>query len=175
MTATRRTGHCIAVVGPGDDAAAEAVGDAEALGRSLAERGWITLCGGRAAGVMAGVARGVSSAGGIVIGLLPGTDRSDAAPGLTAALPTGLGEARDAVLVTAADAVIGCGLSPGTVAELALALRAGKPTALVRPTREAAAFFQALAGHDEPIHVAATPREAVEWVAHQLTPEAPGG
>lgn len=172
---TRRTAPCIAVVGPGDDAAADAIRDAEAVGRLLAEHGWITLCGGRAVGVMAGVARGASSAGGVALGLLPGTDRSDAAPELTAALPTGLGEARDAVLVTAAEAVICCGLSRGTTAELALALRAGKPTALVRPTREAAAFFQTLAADHSSFHVAATPRAAVEWVARQLTREVPDG
>lgn len=172
---TRPTSErCIAVVGPGEDATADAIADAETLGRLLAGHGWVTLCGGRAAGVMAAVARGVSVAGGVVIGLLPGTDRSDAAPGLTAALPTGLGEARNAVLVTAADAVIGCGLSPGTASELALALRAAKPTALVRPTHDADAFFRSLAG-DAPFHVAATPLAAVEWVARQLRLEAPRG
>lgn len=164
--------RCVAVVGPGDDAAADAITDAEVVGGLLAEHGWITLCGGRAAGVMAAVARGARAAGGMVIGLLPGANRSDAAPTLTVALATGLGEARNAVLVTAADAVIGCGINPGTASELALALRAGKPAALVRPTPEAAAFFQALAG-DSPLCVAATPREAVAWVAGHLTADAP--
>lgn len=168
---TSRAVRCIAVVGPGDGATADAIDDAETLGRLLAERGWITLCGGRAAGVMAAVARGVSSAGGIAIGLLPGADRSDAAPELTVALPTGLGEARNAVLVAAADAVIGCGLSPGTASELALALRAGKPTTLVRPSREVAAFFRALAGGDKPFHVAATAHAAVAWVGRHLSPD----
>ena len=166
--------RCIAVVGPGDDAAADAIVDAETVGRLLAGHGWVTLCGGRAAGVMAGVARGARAAGGVVIGLLPGADRTDAAPALTAALPTGLGEARNAVLVTAADAVIGCGLNPGTTSELALALRARKPTALVRPTSDAAAFFGALAG-DAPFCVAATPLAAVAWVARQLSRDAPAG
>lgn len=170
---TNRTKCCIAVVGPGDGAPPDAITNAEVLGRLLAEHGWVTLCGGRAVGVMAAVARGVSAAGGIVIGLLPGADRSDAAPELTVALPTGLGEARNAVLVAAADAVVGCGLSPGTASELALALRAGKPTALVRPTRAVAAFFRALAGDNESFLVAATPRAAVAWVARQLTVEGP--
>lgn len=158
---------CVAIVGPGEDASSAAIADATAVGRLLAERGWVTLCGGLAAGVMAAAAAGASAAGGVAIGLLAGEDRRDAAPALTVALPTGLGEARNAVLVTAADAVIGCGMSPGTVSELALALRARKPTALVRPSADQAAFFATL-GRGPTVYVAATPGEAVDWIARQL-------
>jgi uncharacterized protein (TIGR00725 family) len=138
-----------------------------AVGRLLAEQGWVTLTGGSAAGVMAAAVAGARAAGGLTVGLLPGADRSDAAPDLAIALPTGLGEARNAVLVTAADVVIGCGLSPGTASELALALRARKPTALVRPSAEAATFFASLAP-DASVYVAATPDDAVAWVGRSL-------
>jgi uncharacterized protein (TIGR00725 family) len=141
--------------------------DAIEVGRLLAEHDWITLSGGRSVGVMAAVAAGAHAAGGVVVGLLSGIDRQEAAAALTVALPTGLGEARDAVLVTAADAVIGCGLSPGTTAELALAIRARKPVALVRPSTEAAAFFTMLTT-GAAVYVAGTPDEAVAWVAQQL-------
>src|SRR5437868_123349 len=87
--------RCIAVVGPGERASADAIADAESLGRLLAARGWITLCGGRDAGVMAAAARGARANGGLTIGLLPGTDRSDAAPMLTVAPPTGRGGGLD--------------------------------------------------------------------------------
>jgi hypothetical protein len=167
MTSPSAHRRCVAVVGPGEGAPADAVADAEAVGRLLAGRGWVTLCGGRAAGVMAAAARGAAAAGGLAVGLLPGADRADAAPGLAAALPTGLGEARNAVLVTAADAVVGCGMNPGTASEVALALRAGKPTALVRPAPDAAAFFAALAGA-APLHLAETAEQAVAWVAARL-------
>jgi len=159
---------CIAVVGPGEGASAEACADAKAVGQLLAAHGWVTLTGGRAAGVMAAAADGASTAGGFVVGVLPGVDRRDAAPGLTLALPTGLGEARNAVLVTAADAVIGCGLNPGTVSEIALALKAGKPTVLVRAADSDVAFFAALAP-DAQFRAASTPEEAVAWVATQLS------
>ena len=158
---------CVAVVGPGEGASSEACADAKAVGQLLAAHGWVILTGGRAAGVMAAAADGASAAGGFVVGVLPGFDRRDAAPGLTVALPTGLGEARNAVLVTAADAVIGCGLNPGTVSEIALALKAGKPTVLVRPAASAVAFFAALAP-DARISAASTPEEAVAWVEAQL-------
>ncbi len=115
---------------------------------------------------MAAAAEGASAAGGFVVGLLPGFDRRDAAPGLTVALPTGLGEARNAVLVTAADAVIACGLNPGTASEIALALKAGKPTILVRPAESAVAFFGSLAP-DGQVRAASTPEEAVAWVSAQ--------
>jgi uncharacterized protein (TIGR00725 family) len=174
MSASRLL-RCVAVVGPGEGATAEAVADAEAVGRLMAERGWVTLTGGRAAGVMAAAASGATAAGGLAIGVLPGADLRDAASELTIALATGLGEARNAVLVTAAAAVIGCGVNPGTVSELALALRAGKPTALVGASAAVVAFFAALAA-GAPFAAVATPAEAVDWVALALgdvSPRAP--
>ena len=158
----------IAVVGPGEEASSEAITDATAVGRLVAERGWITLTGGRAAGVMAAAAAGASAAGGIAIGILPGADRRDAAPELTIALPTGLGEARNAVIVTAADAVIACGLNPGTASEISLAMRANKPTVLVRPEPAAATFFRSIGSGAMP-HVAGDAAEAVAWVGARLT------
>ena len=157
------------MVGPGDDASDDAIDDAEHAARLIATRGWITLCGGRASGVMAAAARGASAVGGVVIGLLPGSDRSDAAPDLAVALPTGLGEARNAVLVTAADGVIACGVSPGTASEIALAIKAGKPGALVRPDPATIAIFVTLAGGDGVIHVAATAGGAVDWIESTLS------
>jgi uncharacterized protein (TIGR00725 family) len=169
-----RSRVCIAVVGPGDEAAPAAIADAAEVGRLLAARGHVTLTGGRAAGVMAAAAEGAARAGGLAIGLLPGADWRDAAPALTVALPTGLGEARNAVLVSAARAVIGCGLNPGTVSELALALRARKPTVLVRADAEAAAFLAALAP-DAPFAVVATPAEAVAWIGAHIDERVDGG
>ena len=153
----------VAVVGPGEDASSEAVDDAASVGRLIAQRGWITLTGGRAAGVMAAAAAGASGAGGTVVGILPGADRDDAATGLTIALPTGLGEARNAVLVTAADAVIACGINAGTLSEIALAMKAGKPVALVRPDARTKAFFDSM-GANGCLHIALSSEDAVAWV-----------
>src|SRR6185503_10980008 len=153
----------VAVVGPGEGASDQAIDDARAVAKLLAERGWTILCGGRAAGVMAAAARGASEAGGISVGILPDSDRRAAAPELTIALPTGLGEARNAVLVSCADAVVGCGMNPGSPSEIALALRARKPTVLVRTNAAVASFFDSL-HHDAALFVAATPSEAVAWL-----------
>ena len=156
--------HYIAIVGPGENATEEAIGDALLVGRRVAERGWVMICGGRAAGVMAAAARGVQAAGGVSVGILPGTDRLGASTDLTLSLPTGLGEARNTVIANAAHAVIACGMNPGTASEVALALRAGKPTALVRPTPETAAFFSSIGA----VHIAANADDAIGWIGSAL-------
>ncbi|MBB5914266.1 hypothetical protein BJY24_003133 [Nocardia transvalensis] len=113
----------VAVCGPRECTAAAAAHATE-VGRLLAEAGATVLCGG-GAGVMAAVAEGASRAGGLVIGVRPDTDRSTACAGLSAVLYTGMGEARNAILVSSADAVIVVGGSWGTLSELALAHRRG--------------------------------------------------
>lgn len=76
---------------------------------------------------MEAACRGAKRAGGTTVGLLPGLDRANANAHVDVALPTGLGEARNAVVVRAADAVIAVGGGYGTLSEIALALRQGKP------------------------------------------------
>jgi uncharacterized protein (TIGR00725 family) len=99
---------------------------AREVGVRLAEAGAVVLCGGLG-GVMDAVAEGAARAGGTVVGILPGDDRSAGSPHLTIAIATGLGEARNAVLTTAADAVIAIGGGWGTLSEVALARRRGCP------------------------------------------------
>jgi uncharacterized protein (TIGR00725 family) len=99
---------------------------AREVGARLAEVGAVVLTGGLD-GVMAAAARGAREAGGQTVGLLPGTDSHDANRYLSVALPTGLGQARNAVLVHAADGLISVGGSWGTLSEIAFAMRAGKP------------------------------------------------
>ena len=96
------------------------------VGRLLAESGAVVICGGLG-GVMEAACRGAASAGGTTVGLLPGRERSDANRHVQVAVPTGLGEARNALVVAAADAVVAVGGGYGTLSEIALALRAGKP------------------------------------------------
>jgi uncharacterized protein (TIGR00725 family) len=119
----------VAVVGPAASTPAEDALATDA-GAELGRRGAIVLCGG-GAGVMAAAARGVRSVGGTSIGLLPGADRADGDPALTIALPTGLGELRNGLLVRAADAVLAVGGSWGTLSEVALAVRTGRPVVIL--------------------------------------------
>jgi uncharacterized protein (TIGR00725 family) len=115
----------VAVIGP-SEATVEEAARAETLGRLLAERGAVVVCGGLG-GVMEAVARGASGEGGLVLGILPGAHREDANEHVTLALTTGMGEMRNALIVRSADAVIAVGGAYGTLSEIAFALRTGVP------------------------------------------------
>lgn len=99
---------------------------AEALGRQLAAAGAILVCGG-GPGAMAAACRAARAAGGTTIGLLPGERRDEGDPDLTVALPTGLGQGRNLLLVRASDALVAVGGGYGTLSEIAIALRLGVP------------------------------------------------
>jgi uncharacterized protein (TIGR00725 family) len=95
------------------------------VGRGLAERGVLVITGGLG-GVMEAASRGAKEAGGTTVGILPGTDRSEANTYVDVAIPTGLGEGRNALVVRAADALVAIGGGYGTLSEVALALRGEK-------------------------------------------------
>jgi uncharacterized protein (TIGR00725 family) len=114
----------VAVCGS-DECSAQERGLAYRVGELLAEHGAVVVCGG-GAGVMAAVAQGARSRGGLVIGIRPDLDRATAFSDLSAVVLTGMGEARNAVIVASADAVIAVGGSWGTLSEIALAKRRGK-------------------------------------------------
>ena len=105
--------------------------DARRVARWAAGAGHVVVCGGLG-GVMAAAARGADEGGGVSVGLLPGDTRDGATPGLTVALPTGLGELRNGLLVRAVDALLCIGGSWGTLSELALAVRTGVPVVALR-------------------------------------------
>ena len=96
---------------------------AEDIGRGLGAAGCVVITGGRG-GVMAAASRGAHEAGATVVGILPGTDRRDANEWVGIALPTGIGELRNGLIVRAADAVVAVGGAYGTLSEIALALAA---------------------------------------------------
>ena len=155
-------GHCIGVIGPGDTALARDLAHARTVGQLLAQGGHIVLNGGMG-GVMAAVSEGAAQAGGMVVGYLPGWDRAQANAYLTVALPTGLGELRNGLLVRGSDAVICIGGSWGTLSEVALAVRTGVPLVMLHgwPSQE-----------EGPVLVE-TPEEAVT-TALELVGAAPG-
>lgn len=97
---------------------------AEEVGRRLGVAGAIVITGG-GGGVMAAASRGADAAGGVVVGILPGTDRRAANPWVAIALPTGVGDLRNGLIVRAADAVVAVGGAYGTLSEIGLALAAG--------------------------------------------------
>ena len=114
------------MIGAGRDATASELAGAEEAGAAIAAAGGTLICGGLG-GVMEAACRGARSRGGMTVGILPGADRDDANGWVVLAVPTGLGEARNAVVVAAADAVVAIGGGWGTLTEIGFALRAGKP------------------------------------------------
>jgi hypothetical protein len=118
----------VAVVGSGSDR--ESV--AEEVGRLLAERGCTVVTGGGGE-VMAAASRGAKSAGGTTLGILPGETRAEANPWVDHAVVTGIGHARNLAVAASGDAVIAVGGSYGTTAEIAFALRLGRPVVVVEP------------------------------------------
>jgi len=115
----------VAVAGAAD-ATASQLDAALEIGRGLAQAGAIVVTGGLG-GVMEAASRGARSAGGLTVGLLPGSDRGAANRWVTIAIPTGLGELRNGLLVRCADAVVAVGGAYGTLSEVALALKTGVP------------------------------------------------
>jgi uncharacterized protein (TIGR00725 family) len=122
----------VAVCGPGGDAVDDDVLRlAHEVGARLAEAGAVVVTGGLD-GVMAAASHGAQQAGGRTVGLLPGTDAATGNEYLTVAVPTGVGQLRNGLVVNAADAVIAIGGSWGTLSEIALARRANKPVVVIR-------------------------------------------
>jgi uncharacterized protein (TIGR00725 family) len=119
----------IAVIGAARATAAEEE-RARALGAALARTGAVVVCGGHG-GVMAAAAQGSRDEGGWTVGILPGTDASEANPWIRIPLATGLGEARNALVVRAADVVLAVGGRWGTLSEIALAVKMGIPVGLM--------------------------------------------
>ncbi len=115
----------ISVVG-GNEAAPEVLAEAEALGRELARRGCTIVCGGRG-GVMEAVCRGARAEGGHTIGILPGADLGDCNLYVEFPIITGLGYARNAIVVLSGEAVVALDGAYGTLSEIAYALIYGKP------------------------------------------------
>jgi uncharacterized protein (TIGR00725 family) len=113
----------IAVIGASEPTGAQERA-AEAVGRGLAAAGAIVVTGG-GPGVMAAACRGARGAGGVAVGILPGSDRAAANEWVSIALPTGMGELRNGLVTRAADAVVAVGGAYGTLSEIALALAAG--------------------------------------------------
>ena len=114
----------VAVVGA-SAATSEELALAEEVGRELARAGAVLVCGGLGGGMNA-AARGCEAEGGTSIGVLPGVSRAGASPHLTLAIPTGMGEARNALIARVGDAVIAIGGEFGTLSEIALGLKMGK-------------------------------------------------
>lgn len=158
----------IGVMGAGEPSAG-CLAAAHELGKLLAERGWVVLTGGRPEGVMAAASAGAKLvSGSLTVGVLPGTASSGAGPDVDLAIFTGMGEARNAINVLSSDVVVACGVEgPGTVSEVALALKAGKPVILLAASTPARELFGGMRG-GRALLEASAPKQVVDLIEHQL-------
>jgi uncharacterized protein (TIGR00725 family) len=150
----------IGVIGASRPTAAGA-DQAEQVGRLLAELGVVLVCGGLG-GVMAAASRGCAGSGGEVLGILPGPDPSQANPHVTLAVPTNMGHARNVIIAHTAQALIAVEGEYGTISEMAVGLKLGKPVIALPGAPQ-------LPG----IRPAATPEEAVRLTLASLTADTP--
>jgi uncharacterized protein (TIGR00725 family) len=123
------------------------------VGRLIAEKGAVLLCGGLG-GVMENACRGAKDAGGLTVGVIPGENKEDANPCVDITIVTGIGKARNMIIARTADAVIAVGGRYGTLSEIAYALHFGKKVFALKS-------WPVLESEDDFV-VVNTPEEAVE-------------
>jgi uncharacterized protein (TIGR00725 family) len=158
MNTARRT---VAIVGA-NDAGAAVCDLAYAAGLAVAHREAVLVCGGRG-GVMAAAARGAQAAGGLTIGILPGYDRHEANPNIEIAIATGMGQARNAIVVASADAVVALAGEGGTLSEIGLALKLGRPIVGLQAWRQLEMILHA----DDPAEAVDLALELAEHQKHR--------
>ncbi|NOZ69638.1 MAG: TIGR00725 family protein [Deferribacteres bacterium] len=120
----------ISVIGAGS-CDKEIYGVAEETGRLIARNGCILVTGGLG-GVMEAASRGAREAGGITVGILPGFSKEDANEYVQIPVVTGMSHARNVIVVRSADAVIAIAGEYGTLSEIAIALKLGRPVVGIR-------------------------------------------
>lgn len=157
----------IGVMGPGAKPTDKDLNDAYELGRLIAGHKWVLLTGGRKAGVMDAASRGASENGGLVVGVLPGSDRSGMSQFVDIPVLTGMGGARNNINVLSSDIVIACGSGAGTTSEIMLALKAGKAVIMLNQTEQGRNFFQSL--DYSTLHFAESPQQAVDLAQNLIS------
>lgn len=150
----------ISLIGP-SDASAEVERVAGEAGACIARAGAILVTGG-GGGAMEAASRGAKQAGGRTLGLLPGTSRSEGNPYLDVAVPTGLGEMRNVLVVRTGDGIVAVGGGLGTLSEIALALKMGKPLVGI------GTWTSSIDGKALPLPTAETAAEAVDTLMKAL-------
>ncbi|HSN03978.1 MAG TPA: hypothetical protein VLS44_03285 [Nitrospira sp.] len=156
----------VGVMGPAK-AKKKDLDNARVLGEFIARRGWVVLTGGRDVGVMDAACEGAKRVGGsLTVGILP-TAKDNVSRHVDVPIVTEMGNARNNINVLTSHVVVACGLSgSGTVSEVALAVKAGKPVILVEASPAEVAFFRKLGKRQ--VSVASSPEEAIELIMKQM-------
>ena len=120
----------VGVMGGGSVPKADAA-DAYELGRLIARQGWVLLNGGRPAGIMQASAKGAAENGGLTLGISPDDSHAGLSTYVQIPVLTGMGSGRNVINALSSDVVVACRGGAGTVSEIALALKHGRPVILL--------------------------------------------
>lgn len=158
----------IGIFGKGEGADEQTLRDAFELGKLIAEQDWIVLTGGRNAGVMNAASEGAKSVlGSLTIGILPDDEKISVSPFVDVPIFTGIGSARNNINVLSSDVAVAVGnCGAGTLSEIALAIKAGKPLVLLNTPAEVTIIVQKLSAGK--IFTASSPKEAVGMIKKLL-------
>ena len=151
----------IGVMGGGESDALNAE-SAYRLGSLIAKQGWILLNGGRNSGIMEASAKGANAHGGLTVGILPDDNRRRVSEYISIPIVTGLGNARNCINVLSSDFVVACPGGAGTLSEIALALKMGKPVILLNFKKND--MLDGYVKRKGSLYRADTPEEAIDWI-----------
>lgn len=153
-------------MGPGSEAKKIDIEYARRLGELIAENGWTVLSGGINKGVMSAVNEGAKSKEGVTIGILPNEDLTTHSENLDYSIITNMKSGRNYINALSSNILIACGVSVGTVSEIAFAIQARKPIILLNYGIFARKFFKDLG--KELIYVAKNPEDAINLVKNRI-------
>ncbi len=146
-------------MGPGEKAKDIDLQNARQLGKLIAQQSWVLLTGGRNIGVMDAAACGAKSVQGLTVGILPDRSFKNVSKFVDIPIFTDMGSARNNINVLSSDVVIACGIGPGTVSEIALALKASKKVIFLTGEIESFDFFEKLS--PQLVYYVTTPEAAI--------------
>ena len=140
----------VGIMGPGENARPEENEMAFALGKAIAEHGWIVLTGGRSFGIMEAAMKGAHEADGLTIGILPGDNLQNSSDDADIKILTGMGSARNMINVLSSHILVVIGMAAGTASEVALAIKANKKIILLHQDEITIRFFKNSYGTTRP-------------------------
>ncbi len=150
----------IGVMGPGEGATEDDINNAFLLGKFIAKQKWVLLTGGRNEGVMHSASKGAKENNGLTVGILPGNDYSSLSEYIDIPVITGMGNARNNINVLSSIVIVACGTGPGTISEIALAVKAGKDVILLYKDEASWSWFKKM--YYDKVHIASDIDKACE-------------
>lgn len=131
----------VGIMGPGESALDVNTEDAYEIGRIIGRFKLTLLTGGRNIGVMHAASKGAHLAGGITVGILPEENKKNVSSYVDIPIITGQGSSRNNINILTSDLIIAIGTGPGTLSEIALAMKAEKSIIIFKPDEVAVNFF----------------------------------